>query len=150
MRVQDNGKAIITSASQEATAMPPNKRIEEEKKVVELMIRLYCRKHEGHATLCPECTFLLQYARRRLDHCHYNRPPKGGHGKPSSHGFEPSTPKDEPQKAQKRKPTCKKCSIHCYRPDMKERIKRVMRWAGPRMMFYHPVAAVKHLLREMF
>lgn len=76
MRVQDNGKAIISSATQEATTMPPDKRIEEEKKVVELMIRLYCRKKEGHATLCPECTFLLQYARHRLDHCHYNRPQK--------------------------------------------------------------------------
>ena len=150
MRVQDNGKAIISSATQEATTMPPDKRIEEEKKVVELMIRLYCRKKEGHATLCPECTFLLQYARHRLDHCHYNRPPKGGQGKLSTHGCKPSGHGCEPQKAQESKPTCKKCPIHCYRSDMKERIRVVMRWAGPRMMFYHPMAAAKHLLREMF
>ena len=25
----------------------------------------------------------------------------------------------------------------------------VMRWAGPRMIFYHPVAAIKHIIREL-
>ncbi|MBS7408387.1 MAG: nitrous oxide-stimulated promoter family protein, partial [Prevotellamassilia sp.] len=41
------------------------------------------------------------------------------------------------------------CPIHCYRPEMKDKIRHVMRWAGPRMMVYHPFAAIKHLLREM-
>ncbi len=99
-----------------------SKRIEEEKAVAGQMIHLYCRKHEGNKTLCPECKELLEYADRRLDHCRY------GSGKP----------------------TCKKCPIHCYRPEMKERIRIVMRWAGPRMILYHPVAAVKHILRELF
>ena len=97
-------------------------RIEEEKKVVEQMIRLYCRKHEGHAELCPNCTELLYYAHNRLGRCRY------GEGKP----------------------TCKKCPTHCYRPDMKDRIRNVMRWAGPRMMLYHPFAAIRHMLRELF
>ena len=35
------------------------KRIGEEKAVVEQMIRLYCRKHEGHTELCPICQQLL-------------------------------------------------------------------------------------------
>ena len=98
-----------------------NTRIEEEKSVVEQMIRLYCRKHEGNVELCPRCSELLDYARSRLDRCRY-----GG-----------------------QKPTCKKCPIHCYRPEMKERVRRVMRWAGPRMVFYHPLVAIGHLLREM-
>ncbi len=38
------------------------RRVEKEKKVVEQMIRLYCRKHEGHAGLCPSCQTLLGYA----------------------------------------------------------------------------------------
>ena len=97
------------------------KRIEEEKRVVEQMIRLYCRRKEGNHTLCPSCQELLDYAQGRLDRCRYGEA----------------------------KPTCKVCPIHCYRPAMKERIQAVMRWAGPRMILYHPVAAIKHVLREM-
>ena len=98
-----------------------NTRIEEEKTVVEQMIRLYCRKREGNAQLCPTCWELLDYAHRRLDRCRYGED----------------------------KPTCKKCPIHCYKPEMKERIRMVMRWSGPRMMLYHPLAAIGHLFREM-
>lgn len=98
-----------------------NSRIEEEKKVVEQMIRLYCHKKEGNGELCQNCHELLDYAHSRLDRCRY------GEGKP----------------------TCKKCPVHCYRPDMKERVRAVMRWSGPRMMLYHPVAAFKHIYREM-
>lgn len=97
------------------------RRIKEEKAVVEQMIRLYCRKHEGHARLCPGCMELLAYAHRRLDRCRY-----GAH-----------------------KPTCRKCPVHCYRPDMKEKIRTVMRWSGPRMMLCHPLASIRHLLREL-
>ena len=28
--------------------------------------------------------------------------------------------------------------------------KTVMRWAVPRMMIYHPIEAIKHLIREKF
>ena len=97
------------------------KRIEEEKTVVEQMIRLYCRKYEGHTELCPKCKELLDYAHSRLDKCRYGE----------------------------NKPTCKKCPVHCYRTEMKEKIRLVMRWSGPRMIFYHPTAAVRHLLREI-
>ena len=98
-----------------------SRRIEEEKMVVEQMIRLYCQKCEGHAELCSSCRELLDYAHYRLDRCRYRED----------------------------KPTCKKCPIHCYRPDMKEEIRKIMRWSGPRMIFYHPFAAIKHLLREI-
>ena len=96
-------------------------RIEEEQQVVEQMIRLYCRKKEGNKELCPSCTELLQYAKARLSHCKFGE----------------------------NKTTCKKCPIHCYRPDMRERISEVMRWAGPRMICYHPAAAIRHLIREL-
>ena len=111
-------------------------RIADEKKVVGLMIRMYCRRHcrqQGHngktdqinrtdtRPLCPECAALLDYALRRLDSCRF------GNGKPS----------------------CRKCPVHCYRADMRERIRTVMRWAGPRMIFRHPIAAARHLLREL-
>ena len=41
---------------------------------------------------------------------------------------------------------CKNCPVHCYKPEMREQIRIVMRWAGPRMLFYKPIAAIKHLL----
>ena len=97
-------------------------RIEEEKAVVEQMIRLYCRKHEGNKTLCSDCEELLRYATARLSHCRFGND----------------------------KPTCKQCPLHCYRREMKERIRAVMRWSGPRMIIYHPVAAIKHLWRELW
>ena len=41
------------------------RRIEEEKSVVEQMIRLYCRRKEGNRSLCPSCQELLEYAQGR-------------------------------------------------------------------------------------
>lgn len=95
-------------------------RIRQEQQVVELMIRLYCRHHEGHDALCPACTELLEYARRRLEHCRWGI----------------------------RKPTCRQCPHHCYAPQQRERMRQIMRWAGPRMLLYHPLAAIRHMFRE--
>ena len=96
-------------------------RIAQEKATVELMIRLYCRRKEGNPTLCPARSELLSYTLNRLDRC-------------------PFGPK---------KTTCRKCPVHCYSNEMRERIRTVMRWAGPRMLLYHPFAAIRHLIREM-
>ena len=97
-----------------------NSRICKEKATVALMIKLYCRRCEKNKTLCPECTELLRCAEARLDRCPFGES----------------------------KPTCKKCPIHCYKPAMRERMRQVMRWAGPRMMLYHPIEAIRHLMRE--
>lgn len=98
-------------------------RIEREKAVVGQMIAMYCRRHHGPrgAELCDDCRVLLAYAHQRLDRC-----PKGN-GKTS----------------------CRKCSIHCYAPDKRAKIREVMRFAGPSMIFVHPVAAIRHLISEM-
>lgn len=95
-------------------------RIEEERRVVERMIRLYCRHKEGNKLLCRECEALVAYAGLRLEQC----------------------------MSGENKPTCRCCKVHCYRPDMRERIRLVMRWAGPRMILYAPFAAMRHLIRE--
>ncbi len=92
-------------------------RIEREKRVVELMIYLYCRCKEGNKVLCKECAALLAYAHERLEHCHFGE----------------------------QKSTCKKCPIHCYKPHMRAHIRHVMRYAGPRMMLHHPLIALRHL-----
>lgn len=95
-------------------------RIREEKKVVELMIRLYCKKKEKNCELCPNCLELLTYAHTHLSRCPFGED----------------------------KPTCRHCPIHCYKRDMKERMRKVMRYAGPRMLLYHPLIALRHVWRE--
>lgn len=92
-------------------------RIEYEKRVIGKMIRLYCLKKEGNRELCPSCAELLEYSLNRLDRCFYGD----------------------------NKYACKKCPVHCYRHGMKERIRVVMRFSGPRMLLYHPVDALRHL-----
>lgn len=82
------------------------------------MILMYCRHHHRSERPCAECTALARYAERRLERCIFG---------------------DE-------KPTCSKCVVHCYRPEMRERIRDVMRWAGPRMLLRHPVLAIRHVL----
>jgi hypothetical protein len=83
------------------------------------MVRLYCRgNHEGPDRPCPECRELVEYALLRLDKCQF----------------------------QDRKTTCAKCPVHCYRPDMRERIRLVMRYAGPRMMYRHPLMTLFHII----
>lgn len=94
-------------------------RREKEKRVVTLMIRLYCKKCHGTKNgLCPECATLSTYACSRSDRC------------PFMEG----------------KTFCSNCRVHCYKPEMRDKIRRVMRFSGPRMIFYHPVMAVRHLL----
>jgi hypothetical protein len=94
-------------------------RIAREKRTVEAMIRLYCAgRHGTRERLCDECSDLLQYAMQRLEKCPF----------------------------QEHKPTCADCPIHCYRPLMRERIRSVMKYAGPRMVRRHPILAVRHLI----
>ncbi len=96
-----------------------NKKREKEKQVVTLMIRLYCRKKHGAGnTLCPDCAALAEYACARSDECPF----------------------------MESKTFCSNCKVHCYRSDMREKIREVMRFSGPRMMLYHPVMAVRHLI----
>ena len=94
--------------------------IKSEKRVVSHMIKLYC-KHKLKCDAMPtEYKNLEMYAHKRLDGCKYGD----------------------------KKPACKRCPIHCYRPDMRQKIRDVMRWAGPRMMIYDPIAAIKHLFNK--
>jgi len=96
-------------------------RIEREERTVEAMIRLYCRDRHGTAAgLCAACGELAAFARRRLEKCPF----------------------------QGAKPTCAHCSIHCYRARAgeRERMREVMRYAGPRMIFRHPILALRHML----
>lgn len=92
-----------------------------EKRTVALMIRIYCRKNHGTKNgLCPECQALLDYAARRSDKCPF----------------------------METKTFCSNCAVHCYRPEMREKIRAVMRFSGPRMLLYNPVMAIRHVVES--
>lgn len=94
-------------------------RLRREKETIRKMARIFCKSH--HQTkegLCEECRALLSYALERIDRCPY----------------------------QEEKPACSACPIHCYAPAMREKVRQVMRYAGPRMLLRHPILAVLHLL----
>lgn len=46
------------------------------------------------------------------------------------------------------KTTCEECGNHCYSTEAREEICGVMRYAGPRMLTKHPIAAIRHLIRK--
>lgn len=68
-------------------------------------------------SLCPQCQALLDYAHKRLEHCKFGED----------------------------KPSCARCPVHCYKPAMREQIRQVMRYSGPRMLLHNPIMAIRHL-----
>jgi hypothetical protein len=98
-------------------------RLKREHATLRCMTRIYCDHHHGPSEdeLCVDCERLMAYAERRLEKCPY--------------GVE--------------KPTCANCPIHCYKPAQREAVREIMRFAGPRMTWRHPVRALTHLLDKM-
>ncbi len=88
-----------------------------EEHVVKEMITLYCRHHHGSA-LCPDCEELIAYAHQRSEKCPF----------------------------METKTFCSNCRVHCYDPAHRARIRSVMRYSGPRMLFHHPLLAIAHVI----
>lgn len=101
-------------------------RMKRERQTVEHMINIFCRDHHRKKDeeplrgykLCDECLELVEYARIRLKNCPF----------------------------QELKTTCGKCPVHCYKPKLRQKIREVMRYAGPRMIRHHPLLAFGHML----
>lgn len=100
----------------------------QEKRTLALMVGIYCKgsRHRNRAEhgpgprgagLCPQCQELVDYSFGRIDRCPHM-----------------ST-----------KTFCSACPTHCYRPDMRERVRKAMAYAGPRMLLYDPLGALRHL-----
>lgn len=116
------------------TADALKRKREREQEIVSQMIALYCKgNHSAHRSapprergsgerrdLCPECAELEAYAHARSERCPF----------------------------MEEKTFCSNCTVHCYRPEMRERIRTVMRYAGPRMLFHHPVMAIRHMIES--
>lgn len=95
-------------------------RLKREHETLVCMTGIYCsHHHRGHpgVALCPDCQALMAYAERRLAKCPYGTD----------------------------KPTCAKCPVHCYKPAQREEARKIMRFAGPRMSWRHPVLSLFHL-----
>jgi hypothetical protein len=103
--------------------MPTSKsRLESEKKTIKTMIKMYCNKfHKSIGDFCQDCSELFEYARERLRYCRFGE----------------------------NKPTCEKCPIHCYKPESRENIRKIMRYAGPRMIYTHPIMGFRHLFKKL-
>lgn len=97
---------------------PP--RLSRELKTIAAMVKIYCRKHHTglKGSICKDCKDFLNYAEQRLAHCPFRE----------------------------QKPTCGKCTIHCYHKAMQAKAKKIMRYSGPRMLWTHPIMALRHLL----
>lgn len=92
---------------------------EQEKQIVSQMIVLYCRKnHRTKNSLCLDCQNLVNYAKQRIDKCPF----------------------------METKTFCSNCKVHCYKSEMREKIRAVMRFSGPRMFLYHPVMVLRHVI----
>lgn len=99
------------------------KKRQKEQYVVEEMIRLYCRKNHPkekrqEGQMCLECQALSDYAKQRSQKCPF----------------------------MEEKTFCANCKVHCYKPQMREQIRQVMRFSGPRMLLYNPILAIWHLI----
>jgi hypothetical protein len=101
---------------------PVPRNIRRDAKTVAAMVRIYCAGTHGSAAglLCQPCAALLEYADDRLAKCPFGE----------------------------EKTTCRDCRIHCYRPSERTAMKDVMRYAGPRMLWRHPLLAIRHLWIE--
>lgn len=99
--------------------MVDSQRIRREKATVGIMIEMYCRAHHGSALgVCARCQTLHEHSLRKIERCRFGAA----------------------------KPVCARCRIHCYGKDMRNQIRAVMRFAGPRMMFRHPLLALLHAM----
>ena len=111
--------AVVSSKPSARGRFFEDARLERERRTVAAMIGVYCRaKHAPEAPLCGECADLEAYTSLRLEKCPYGEA----------------------------KPTCANCPIHCYQPHRREQVRRVMAFSGPRMLWRHPVLAVRHML----
>lgn len=99
-----------------------SKQKKREKETVEAMIRLYCNKnHESSENLCADCFEVNKYSIKRIENCIF--------------GID--------------KPPCVECPVHCYEKGMREKIRTIMRFSGPKMIWAHPWFAVMHIIDKV-
>jgi len=93
--------------------------VQTEMRTIEVMVRIYCRSRHGR-DLCEECGNILTHCFARIEKC----------------VFGPD------------KPVCNICTVHCYSTKMREKVKTIMRFSGPKMIYRHPYLTIVHLVKK--
>lgn len=110
-------------AAPQEPPLPPHLR--REYRTIRSMMFIWCQDRHGRDVrrqgLCAECGDLLTYAGQRLLKCPYGED----------------------------KPACTKCPVHCYKRTQREQVRAVMRYAGPRMLWRHPLQALLHVVDKL-
>ena len=103
--------------------------IEDEMRLVDSMIDLYAAAHRHDPSksdsklieaAVPDAEALKAYTHKRIEQCRY--------------------------RGKQEKPFCNVCPVHCYKPEMRQQIRAVMRYRGPRMLFRPPILSLLHLI----
>jgi hypothetical protein len=102
------------------------RRIQREKRSLQVMIGIYCRDHHANqdasaTALCDQCEELSRYAQQRLDNCVFGE----------------------------LKQPCNDCSVHCYSKRWRPLILEVIRYAEPRLALQHPLLGALRLLDKL-
>lgn len=101
---------------------PTSPRLLRELTTIEAMTKIYCADHHGSTRPCAECQALMTYAAKRLAVCTFGED----------------------------KPVCAKCQVHCYGKTMRDKVRDVMRYSGPRMIWRHPWLALMHVVDKRY
>jgi len=95
-----------------------NKIKQRQNEQLEVIIQIYCKaKHDSSGKLCADCANLLLYAKTKIEKCPFND----------------------------KKPNCGSCKIKCYSKPMQDKIIKIMKYVGPRLVFTHPIMTINHL-----
>lgn len=106
-----------TTANENLGLTFTNPKKQKELDIVSKMIEIYCKlNHQTDGKLCEECQEILDYSKQRIERCPFTGT----------------------------KTFCASCKVHCYKPDMKDKIKEVMRFSGPRLILYYPREVFLH------
>lgn len=99
---------------------------ERDRKTIEAIGAIYCKAHHGKETqkatstkLCPQCAEVVEYAMARTKRC------------PNNH-----------------EGNCADCEIHCFNGSMREKVRKMMAYAAPRMLARHPFMTIRYLRKK--
>ena len=99
-------------------------RVDKDRKTLETIGRIYCdAHHEGPkdaSRLCPMCRETVNATLARTQACPFDHTGN-----------------------------CQDCTVHCQRGEAQERIREMMRYSAPRMVFRHPLMTADYLRKKI-
>lgn len=93
-----------------------------EKMIIAKMISIYCRGKHNSDELCRDCSNLLDYCGKKIDSCRWIE----------------------------NKPNCSSCTTVCFSKENREKLRKIMRFSGPRLLYLDPAAIFLWIFRKLF